>query len=283
MNTFGANKPSMWLTLAAVAWLPAFTFATEPPQAIRVYPAEVALATVRDGQSLVVQAEYANGMTRDVTDQVTWKLDRDDVVTQTANRLLPKADGAAKLTASFETLTAEVPIQVAKAAVDPPISFKLDVMPVFLRAGCNTGSCHGSARGRDSFRLSLFGFDPEGDYFRITREQPERRIDLSIPSECLIIEKAAGQVPHTGGSPVKKGDEYYQTLLRWLESGAPADSGEVPTVTSVELYPPTALLNGTGETQQMTVRAKYSDGSDRDVTNLAVFLSSNDNAAPIST
>jgi hypothetical protein len=96
------------------------------------------------------------------------------------------------------------------------------------------------------------------------------------------MEKASGQVPHTGGSPVKKGDEYYQTLLRWLESGAPADSGEVPTVTSVELYPPSALLNGAGETQQMTVRAKYSDGSDRDVTSLALFMSSNDNAAPIS-
>jgi hypothetical protein len=43
-------------------------------------------------------------------------------------------------------------------------------MPVFMRAGCNTGSCHGAARGKDGFRLSLFGFDPHGDYFRITRE-----------------------------------------------------------------------------------------------------------------
>ena len=155
-------------------------------------------------------------------------------------------------------------------------------MPVFMKAGCNAGSCHGAARGKDGFRLSLFGFDPDGDYQRLTREQPERRLDLAIPSECLLIEKATGQVPHTGGSPTKKGDPYYQTLLRWLESGAPADAGAVPTVDAIEVYPASALLDGEGETQQLTVRAKYSDGTDGDVTHLAVFLSSNDNSATVS-
>jgi len=166
--------------------------------------------------------------------------------------------------------------------VDPPISFKLDVMPVFMRAGCNVGSCHGSARGKDGFRLSLFGFDPDGDYYRLTHEQPKRRLDLSIPAECLLMEKATGQVPHSGGSPTKKGDPLYNTLVRWLEAGAPADLGAVPTIDSLEVYPPFALMDGAGETQQLTVRAKYSDGTDRDVTGLAVFLSSNDNAAAVS-
>ena len=32
------------------------------------------------------------------------------------------------------------------------------------------------------------------------------------------------------------------------------------------------MLDGKGATQQMTVRAKYSDGTDRDVTSLALFL-----------
>src|SRR6185312_6263251 len=51
-----------------------------------------------------------------------------------------------------------------------PPSFRQDVMPVFFRAGCNAGSCHGSSRGKDGFMLSLFGYDPKGDYFRITQE-----------------------------------------------------------------------------------------------------------------
>jgi hypothetical protein len=272
----------VWLVLTAWSLLPAAVRAGEAPIALHICPNDIALTTSRDVQSIVVQAEYANGITRDVTEQVIWTLDRDDIVALAGNRLVPRADGSAKLMATFESLSAEVPISVTQVAVDPPISFKLDVMPVFMKAGCNTGSCHGAARGKDSFRLSLFGFDPDGDYYRLTREQPERRIDLSIPAECLLIEKATGQVPHTGGSPTKKGSQYHQALLRWLESGAPADAGDVPTVESVELYPPTAVLDGAGETQQLTVRAKYSDGTDRDVTSLAVFLSSNDNAAPVS-
>jgi hypothetical protein len=248
---------------------------------VRIYPSEVSLTTARDAQTIVVQAEYTSGITRDVTEKVAWKVDGEQFVSLEKNRLTPRGDGSARLTATFESLTAEVPITVTKASEDPPVSFKLDVMPVFMKAGCNAGSCHGAARGKDGFRLSLFGFDPDGDYHRLTREQPERRLDLSIPAECLLIEKATGQVPHTGGSPTKKGDPYYATLLRWVEGGAPADSGSVPTVDSIEVYPANALLDGAGETQQLTVRAKYSDGTDRDVTHLAVFLSSNDNAATV--
>ena len=43
------------------------------------------------------------------------------------------------------------------------LSFANDVMPVFFKAGCNQGTCHGSARGKDGFALSLFGFDKRGD------------------------------------------------------------------------------------------------------------------------
>src|SRR5258708_13196857 len=146
-----------------------------------------------------------------------------------------------------------VPIKIKDAKVDRAISFKLDVMPVFMRAGCNVGSCHGAARGKDGFRLSLFGFDPDGDYYRLTHEQPKRRLDLSIPAECLFIEKATGEVPHSGGSPTKKGDPLYNTLLRWLEAGALADAGKVPTIDSLELYPPASLLDVPVETPHPTL------------------------------
>jgi hypothetical protein len=272
------------LVLAGHALTPQATTAQAVPAQpkLRAYPSEIALTTARDSQTVVVQMEYPDGITRDVTDKTIWKVDHEDRVNRNANRFTPKADGDAKLTVTFDSRSVKVPISVKRAAVDPPISFKLDVMPVFMRAGCNVGSCHGSARGKDGFRLSLFGFDPDGDYYRLTHEQPKRRIDLSIPTECLFIEKATGQVPHTGGCPTKKGDPLYNTLVRWLEAGAPADSGKVPTIDSLEVYPPSALMEGPGETQQLTVRAKYSDGTDRDVTGLAVFLSSNDNAAAVS-
>ncbi|MCH2127038.1 MAG: DUF1549 and DUF1553 domain-containing protein, partial [Pirellulaceae bacterium] len=76
--------------------------------------------------------------------------------------------------------------------------------------------------------------------------------------------------------------EYADTLLRWHRAGAPNDPGEVPKVLAVEIYPKGAVLDGENATQRVIARAKYADGTDRDVTSLAVFLSNNDTSAPIS-
>ncbi|HQU42823.1 MAG TPA: hypothetical protein PK867_08420, partial [Pirellulales bacterium] len=78
------------------------------------------------------------------------------------------------------------------------ISFRRDVMPVFFRAGCNSGTCHGAARGKDGFHLSLFGYDPKGDCFRITEEMIGRRVNLASPERSLLLRKSIGAVPHTG-------------------------------------------------------------------------------------
>ncbi|MCI0746224.1 MAG: DUF1549 domain-containing protein, partial [Verrucomicrobia subdivision 3 bacterium] len=134
----------------------------------------------------------------------------------------------------------------------------------------------------DGFRLSLFGYDPDGDYHRITREQIGRRINLAIPEESLLIEKGLGAVAHTGGERFKKGDEIYNTLMCWLRAGAPKDQGDVAKVVALDIMPKQAVLEGRGASQKLTVRAKYSDGSDRDVTSLAVFMSNNEPAAKVS-
>ncbi len=94
-----------------------------------------------------------------------------------------------------------------------PVSFRLDVMPVFFRAGCNSGGCHGAARGKDGFHLGLFGYDPAGDYFRLTQQIVGRRIDLAMPEQSLLLLKATGMVPHSGGRRFKADSEYYKTLL----------------------------------------------------------------------
>ena len=175
----------------------------------------------------------------------------------------------------------QIPVTVSEPSAKRPVSFKLDVMPVFMKAGCNTGSCHGSARGQDRFMLSLFGYDPEGDHYRITREQGTRRINLAIPEESMLVEKAVGSVPHTGGKLFSQNSNHWQTLVNWLKAGAKKDPADITKPTSIELYPPSALMEGFGATQQMTVLAHYSDGTTRDVTPLTVFQSSNDVSASI--
>src|SRR5258707_15755709 len=91
------------------------------------------------------------------------------------------------------------------------VSFRLDGMPVFFRAGCNSGGCHGAASGKDGFHLSLFGYDPAGDYYRLTQQIVGRRVDLAAPPQSLMLLKAIGAVPHTGGRRIKPDSEYYKT------------------------------------------------------------------------
>src|SRR5581483_1513198 len=126
-----------------------------------------------------------------------------------------------------------------------------------------------------------FGYDPAGDHYRITHELGARRINLALPKESLMLEKIDGTVPHTGGKRFGQDSDSYHAILRWLEAGVPNDSGNVPKVVRVELYPKQIVLEGEGATQQLVARAVYTDGTDRDVTDLAVFMSNNDNSAPV--
>jgi hypothetical protein len=250
-------------------------------QQIAVYPPDINLETSRDRQSFVVQLTQPDGITRDVTAQAQITFANPALVRLDKFSIYPVEDGTTEMSVAFNGQTVKVPVKVVRAKEDRPISFKQDVVPVFMRAGCNVGGCHGAARGKDGFRLSLFGFDPEGDHYRLTRELNGRRINLALPAESTLIEKAAGKVPHTGGAKIKEGDEYYQSLMRWLEADAPLDPPNVALPVSMEVFPPSAVLDGKGEKQRIVVRAKYSDGTDRDVTSLALFLSNNDNAAKI--
>ena len=252
-----------------------------PVAELRVFPADINLLTAKDRQLLVVQAVYASGLTQDVTSQATMTLANPALCRTEGNTFWGAADGATELKVEFGGKAMTVPVKVEKAVEPRPISFKLDIMPIFMKAGCNSGSCHGAARGKDGFRLSLFGFDPNGDHYRLTREMSGRRIDLAVPEASLTIEKSIGAVPHTGGKRFELNTEYGQDLVRWIADSCPIDAAAIPTCTSLEIYPKQAVLDGPGATQQVTVRAKYSDGTDRDVTNLALFLTNNDNSASI--
>ena len=248
---------------------------------IDVYPPDINLNTKLDFQRLIVVATRDDGVTLDVTTAAAVRLADPAPARLDGRTLYPVADGSTALEVEYQGFQASVAVTVKDATADRPISFHLDVMPVLMRSGCNTGSCHGAARGKDGFRLSLFGFDPKADYDRITREETVRRIDLAMPASSLLIEKSIGAVAHTGGKRFEADSQYNKTLLRWLEAGAPLDPGEPPVVSELQLFPPKAVIEGTGSTQQFLARARYTDGTDRDVTDLVVFMTSNDNSAGI--
>ena len=243
---------------------------------LRVWPKSISLTNASDRQSLVAQLVYSNGITVDVSDRVQGEPAKPLVKFHNGN-WLPLADGATQLNLSVAGHKQTVPVTVSGCKTKPPISFTNDVMPVFSKTGCNAGSCHGASRGKDGFRLSLYGFDPAGDLYRLTREQPGRRIDLAVPEDCLLINKATGAVPHSGGQLFDRNSENYQTLLQWISDGAKIDQTPPPKVTSIQLFPESAMLCGPAAKQKLTVLAHYEDGSDRDVTSLAYFSTNQDN------
>ena len=254
---------------------------------LKAFPPTVRLDSARDRQRLVVQATSPDGVTTDVTDRVAVTLsDPGLAAVETlpggGPLLRPLADGAGLVTIALDGVSIDLPLEVHGATTTPPLSFRLDVMPLFARAGCNMGSCHGAARGKDGFRLSLFGFDPAGDYQRVTRELPGRRIDLAAPAESLLFTKATGKVTHGGGKRFADDAPLAATLLEWISAGAPDDPGPVADLTGVDLWPPSALLSGEGTRQRLVAVARFADGSDRDVTELAWWSSSADRTAKVS-
>jgi len=269
------------ITLALILSAADYASAAGTIIGIAVYPNDIRLDNKLDYQKFIVVASRNDGVTIDVTKQATVNLANAKLARLDGRTLYPLSDGNTTLFIEFQGHKTAATVSVKKSLIDRPISFHLDVMPVFMRAGCNTGSCHGSSRGKDGFRLSIFGFDPNGDYDRITRELGARRINLAVPTDSLMLEKSIGAVPHTGGKLISKESEYYKTMLRWLEAGAPADKGAIPKVVKLEVFPPKAVLEGKGTKQQFIARAHYDDGTDRDVTSLAAFMTNNDNVAPV--
>lgn len=161
-----------------------------------------------------------------------------------------------------------------------PPSFVRDIMPIFMRFGCNAGGCHGAAQGKNGFRLSLFGYDPAADWQRLTRESRARRISLDDPPQSLVLAKATGAVPHKGGVRFKKDSAAYATLLSWIGAGAPLDE-KPPEIKDLLLAPPTAEFVGQGGRIAARLEAHWSDDVRVDAGPAAIWSTSNDAVATV--
>jgi len=193
---------------------------------------------------------------------------------------LPSA--LAETAPSAEPPPSATPAPSAPEASKQAPTFQNDVLPVFMRHGCNAGDCHGAASGKDGFMLSLFGYDVPGDFYRLTEEIPGRRLDLAAPEDSLLLQKSIGAVAHSGGELFKKDHADYQVLKEWIRAGALRDPEDTPVAESIRVEPSVLEFASPKEAAQSTrVIATYSDGSERDVTHWSLFLSSNEGVAVI--
>src|SRR5690606_20064846 len=139
-----------------------------------------AVATLRGGDArlqLLVSGTGSDGQQWDLTRAVTYAAEPADAVRIDASGLVvPLADAAVTVTASFGGRSATTELQVVGVGQEPPIHFARQIVPIFTKLGCNGGGCHGKISGQNGFRLSLLGFEPQEDYEFLVKESRGRRV-----------------------------------------------------------------------------------------------------------
>ncbi len=254
---------------------------TSPVQAgeIRLYPPSIQL-NGQGARHRVLVVEEVNGQTVACrSDQFTLSSSSPDVVAIEENQyVVAKKDGTTQITARSakgEVIKQTIQVKVTNAATQEPPGFLRDVIPVLTKLGCNTGSCHGAMAGKGGLKLSLRGYDPESDYFAITRQAFQRRLDLHKPEQSMLLLKPLKMIPHGGGQKLDADTPEYQMLVQWIKSGAPEVESQPITLKSIAVYPPQAKLNQNASIPTI-VQATYSDGRTVDITRRAKFGSSED-------
>ena len=177
-----ASKPSGELTALELLTRPAA--GTETNQMLRLRGADAR-------QQLLVTAKFNTGAVRDYTREVSYETSPAGVIQiSKTGRVTPLADGTATITAkTSEGLTATLPVTVDEFKNVPPINFPNQIVPIFTKAGCNAGGCHGKSSGQNGFKLSLLGFEPTEDYEHLTKEARGRRVFPAAPDRSLLLMK----------------------------------------------------------------------------------------------
>ncbi|HWC97952.1 MAG TPA: DUF1553 domain-containing protein [Candidatus Sulfopaludibacter sp.] len=249
-------------------------------QTLTVLPPTVELTGPQAHQQLLVEA--ANGAHQeDWTRAAEWSSSDPKIATVDAHGMLqPVADGEVRITARAkgQTGTATVRVQASHAAFQ--WSFRNHVIPVMTKMGCNQGACHGALSGKNGFKLTLRGYDPQADYDTLTRQSVGRRVSLAEPDASLILMKPSFAIPHGGGKRFAKDSLEYRVIEEWIAAGAPPPADNDPQISGLEVFPASAVLAPEAE-QQIVVRARYSDGHQEDVTRWVKFSSTNEGVATV--
>lgn len=164
-------------------------------------------------------------------------------------------------------------------------SYRLEVQPMLVRAGCSSGPCHGNLNGKGGFKLSLRGEDPGFDLKAILRGATGRRVSTLDPSESLLLKKASGAVPHEGGVRLAPDSFGHKLLSRWIAAGCPDDTEEAPALVRLEVSPLEQFVRPGVDRVRLEVTAVMADGTRRDAGALATFepgtLAFSTHAAPM--
>ena len=226
----GLLKLCQWALIASV---PALGFAADvkkegwtelaPPmpaiKSLIIEPASLTLKNGRDERRVLVMGKTDSGQLIDLSSMAVLKAETPAVEVDSQKYIHAKAKGEAVIKISAAGKEAKLPVKVEEAAM-PPVRFVRDIEPLLSEVGCNAGTCHGSAKGKNGFKLSLRGYDPEFDYQALVNDLSGRRFNRVNVDESLMLAKPTGDVPHEGRQVIKPKSREYNLIRDWIAEGA---------------------------------------------------------------
>src|SRR5579872_4132492 len=182
------NSILRWLAVVACGGL--WLTASDLVAAIQVSPAAVVLDRPEASQQLLVTVLLPEGRGRDVTRATTYQVSVPTIATVDSSGLVrPLAEGKADIIIRHGPDQARVPLTVQKLKQPLPVSFQYEIIPLFTKARCNAGACHGKAEGQNGFKLSIFGYDTEADHHALVAEGRGRRLTPGDADRSLLMKK----------------------------------------------------------------------------------------------
>ena len=265
------------IVFAAMAMATTVRAADRPAaERLLVEPESIDFTAADERIQLLITVQRADGSLWDVTSQAVCQSSQAGVARADGGAVLPTGDGAGEITIRWDAegraLTAVVPVTSSGYGTARRLNFNNDIEPVLSKFSCNSGGCHGKASGQNGFKLSLLGFDPAFDYDALVKQGHGRRVFPAAPDRSLLLSKPTGQVVHGGGKKFEVDSPAYRLLRRWVEQGLPFGQPDDPKVKSIRVSPADRTM-ARGATQQLRVVATLTDGSTKDVSNAADYIS----------
>jgi hypothetical protein len=248
--------------------------------ALLLLPNEIRLSGPQAYQTLLVEESRSGQYVGQLTKGLTFESSNPQVVAIDGSVARPTGNGQATITVKAGPRSATTSVTVGDMDKTFRWSFRNHVESVLAKAGCSSGACHGAQAGKNGFKLSLRGYDPEGDFFTITRQARGRRIVPSDPGRSLILTKPTGAVPHKGGLRFRVNSLEYRVLAEWIAAGTPPPAADDPRLQRLEILPAASVLKPEVG-QQLVVLAHFNDGHTEDVTRWAKFTSTNESVAQV--
>src|ERR1051325_10361764 len=246
---------------------------------LSIIPSNLQLTGPNSHQQLVLEQITDQDMAGQTTN-VTYASLNTNVVVVHGDIAVPVGNGQTKIT--VQNGACRTVAEVTGAGMDKPVEgrFRNNVQPVLAKAGCNAGACHGAAAGQNGFKLSLRGYDDEGDFLALTHQALGRRIIPSDPGRSLLLLKPTAAVPHKGGKRFDVDSLDYRVLSGWIAAGAPGPKSDDPRIARIEILPKQVVL-GPNAAQQLSVRAHFNDGHTEDVTRWTKYTSANETVSQV--